>query len=77
MSQLTDLTCELIKISDEWTAHDLVPDRQKANVIRIGVALNSAGGMPAMQYAYYAAKNSNPHASVIQAYWDGIGEWRW
>jgi hypothetical protein len=27
--------------------------------------------------ADYEAKDRNRSASVIQGYWDGIGEWRW
>jgi hypothetical protein len=77
MTQLRQLTNRLIAISSDWNQYDLVPDRQKAEVRAIGSALNSSGGMAAMQAAYYEAKDRNRSASVIQGYWDGIGEWRW
>ncbi len=77
MTQPRQLTDRLIAASRDWTPHDLVPERQKAEVKAIGHALHSAGGIGAMVAAYYEAKERNRSASVIQAYWDGIGEWRW
>lgn len=77
MSQLQDLTNKLIEVSSDWNRHDLVPDQQKAECRVIGMSLNKLGGVDAMQTAYYAAKTHNRCASVIQAYWDGIGDWRW
>ena len=79
MSQATiqELTSRLIDVSRNWNAHDLVPDEQKTRCRKIGEEINAAGGMAAMQTAYYEAKARNRCASVIQAYWDGIGDWRW
>lgn len=68
---------ELVALSAEWNEHDLVPEAQKAQCRAIGQQLNTLGGMELMQGAYYHAKGRNRCASMIQAYWDGIGEWRW
>lgn len=67
----------LIKLTRDWNRHDLVPDNQKKACREIGIALNDAGGLDAMRSAYHEAKDHNPDVHVIQAYWDGIGEWRW
>jgi hypothetical protein len=71
------LTKQLIKLSESWNRYDLVPDDQKVEAARIGRELNTIGGMDAMQRAYYAAKQQNKDAGIVQAYWDGIGDWRW
>lgn len=77
MSGIKFLTNRLKSVSQDWNEHDLVPEIHKTECREIGEALNKMGGMQAMQTAYYAAKVQNRSASVIQAYWDGIGEWRW
>lgn len=79
MSQPTihELTSRLIEVSSGWNPHDLVPREQQTKCREIGEKLNEVGGMIAMQEAYYEAKARNRCASVIQAYWDNIGDWRW
>jgi len=71
------LTQQLIELTSGWEPDDLVPKSQQEKCRVIGLALNAAGGMTAMQEAYYAAKSRNRCAGAVQAYWDGIGDWRW
>ena len=71
------LVNRLIDVTANWNEHHLVPEEQKVRCRAIGEALNKAGGLGAMQDAYYAAKARNRCASLVQAYWDGVGEWRW
>lgn len=77
MSGTQLLANRLKSLTRDWNEHDLVPDIQKAECREIGEALNKLGGMRAMLDGFYAAKERNRCASVIQAYWDGVGEWRW
>ena len=58
MTQLRQLTNRLIAISRDWNQYDLVPEKQKAEVRAIGSALNSSGGIGAMQAAYYEGSGS-------------------
>lgn len=77
MTTQRDLGLELLNLTRHWTTYEDVPVSQKRKCKEIGTALNVAGGMPLMREAYYAAKAENPAASAVQAYWDGIGDWRW
>lgn len=77
MSGAQLLTNSLKNLCKDWNEHDLVPEEQKAKCREIGEALHKLGGMMLMQEAYYAARGRNRSASVIQAYWDGVGDWRW
>ena len=72
-----DPVAQLLDLTKRWNEYEDIPRSQQLECRHIGEALNSAGGMKAMQDAYYAAKGQNRAASTIQAYWDGIGEWRW
>ena len=71
------LTEQLVTLVGDWNYHDLISDEQKKECRDIGRKLNAIGGMVAMRDAYYAAKATNRRASTLDAYWDGIGEWRW
>lgn len=71
--EMTQL-CELTK---RWNQHEDIPRSQQLECADIGKRINAAGGMAAMQEAYYAAKRINPAASVVAAYWHGIGDWQW
>lgn len=71
---LTEQLCDLTK---RWNETDLVPGSQQKECTEIGRKLDKLGGMTAMQDAYYAAKGQNRCASIVQAYFDGIGDWRW
>lgn len=77
MSALDDLTNRLCELTKQWTEYEDVPRSQQAECRDIGRKIHALGGENAMREAYYAAKGQNRTASVVQAYWDGIGEWRW
>ena len=68
--QLRDLT-------KRWNDHEDIPRSQQLECAAIGRKLNQAGGINLMRDAYYHAKGHNNSVHVIQAYWDGIGDWRW
>lgn len=71
---LIEQLCDLTK---RWNAHELIPESQKLECKRIGRELNAIGGIDLMREAYYAARAANPPVQIIQAYWDGIGDWSW
>ena len=75
--EIAALTAQLVTLVKDWNYHDLISDEQKKECREIGRKLNAIGGMVAMRDAYYAAKATNRCASTLDAYWDGIGEWRW
>lgn len=75
--ELSELTAHLCTLVAPWTQDGLHSDETKADCRRVGERLNKIGGMEAMINAYYEAKASNRCASVVQAYWDGIGDWQW
>lgn len=70
----TQQLCELTK---RWNQHEDIPRSQQLECAEIGKRINARGGMAAMQEAYYAAKRRNTAASVIAAYWHGVGDWQW
>lgn len=70
------LEAELLIATADWNDFDLVPQAQAEEVMRIGAALNEAGGLGAMLHAYYKAKHMNSAARVLNLYWDGIGIWQ-
>lgn len=75
--ELQNLTARLCRMVEPWTTDGLHSTTTKAICRRIGMQINEIGGKPAMITAYYDAKAVNRCASVIQAYWDGIGDWQW
>ena len=68
--QLRDLT-------KRWNRYEDIPKSQQAECREIGRKLLALGGEGMMREAYYDAKAANPEVHMIQAYWDGIGYWRW
>ena len=68
---------ELRRVTAMWNTYEDIPKSQQALCRQIGVRLHALGGEPLMREAYYHAKAANPAVTVIQAYWDGIGDWRW
>lgn len=74
---LGDLTDELVNLTQFWTEHEDVPRSQQLKAAEIGRKLNELGGYRFMVDAFYHAKARNRYASTVQAYWDGIGDWRW
>lgn len=69
-----DQLCELTK---RWNEYEDIPKSQQNECRAIGLAIYELGQEPLMREAYYTAKSLNRAASVVAAYWDGIGEWRW
>lgn len=76
-SAFASIVTELKTLTANWNQTDLVPKDQQEKCKDIGRRLNEIGGVSLMRDAYYAAHGANRCASVIQAYWDGIGDWRW
>lgn len=68
---------QLRALTRNWNTYEDIPESQQRQCTRIGKSLHALGGEELMREAYYHAKGYNPAVSVIQAYWDGIGEWRW
>ncbi len=77
MASLGDLTDKLVNLTQFWNDHEDIPKSQQNACRAIGKQLHEAGGHRYMTDAYYHAKARNRHVTVIQAYWDGIGDWRW
>ena len=72
------LFSQLRRLTESWTIHDAAYSDPVVNRCRIiGQELNDLGGAVLMREAYYDAKAANPAVTVVQAYWDGIGDWRW
>lgn len=71
---LIDQLCDLTK---RWNDHEDIPRSQQLECRTIGEKLNDLGGCHAMREAYREAKARNTSVHVIQAYWDGIGDWQW
>lgn len=77
MANLGELTDELCALTRYWNAYEDIPKSQQNECKAIGRKLHEAGGFRYMTDAYHHAKSQNRCASTIQAYWDGIGDWRW
>lgn len=71
------LFTQLRELTSRWNDYEDIPRSQQRECQRIGEALNLLGGTKLMREAYYYAKGHNNSVHVIQAYWDGIGDWRW
>ncbi len=71
------LTADLCRLTAGFNEFDIPGKFIRERIRVIGGRLNDSGGIQAMRGAYYQAKRENPYASIIQAYWDGIGDWRW
>lgn len=68
---------QLRELTRRWNEHEDIPRSQRLECRNIGEALHALGGEALMREAYYDAKSHNRAVTVIQAYWDGIGDWRW
>lgn len=77
MANQTQLFEQLRALTRNWNTYDDIPESQQKECIQIGKRLHALGGEGLMRDAYYDAKAANVAVTVIQAYWDGIGEWRW
>ena len=72
-----ELVKKLIELTKQWNPFDDVPEVQQKECREIGEAFNELGGIDVMREAYYRVKAINQCCSVMAAYWDGIGEWKW
>ena len=72
-----ELIEQLLSLTEYWTEYEDVPTSQKSRCRVIGEELYKLGGVSAMRDAYYEAKGRNRAASVVQAFWHGVGEWQW
>ena len=68
---------QLVALTRNWNDYEDIPVSQQRECTAIGKKLHAEGGEKLMRAAYYHAKAANPEVHVIQAYWDGIGDWRW
>ncbi len=73
----SEAIAQLCELTKRWNTFEDIPKSQQHECRSIGERLHGLGGMNAMRQAYYAAKADNPAASVVAAYWDGVGEWQW
>lgn len=69
------LLVHLIEITKNWGAIGIPSKEEKKQCRDIGEKLNSLGGIKLMREAYYETKSKNRYASVVEAYWHGIGDW--
>ena len=71
------LFTQLQELTKRWNDYEDVPRSQQAECRKIGEKIHALGGEALMRDAYYDAKAHNRFCTVVQAYWDGIGDWRW
>ena len=71
------LFAQLRELTRRWNTYEDIPRSQQLECRKIGTQLHAIGGEALMLDAYYDAKGQNLAASTIQAYWDGVGDWRW
>lgn len=75
---VTDETARLLELARAWNDHDPIPDGHKAEVKAIGEQLHGKGGWPLMSKVYEnVRKRSTVDSCLIEAWWDGVGDWRW
>ena len=71
---LVEQLCDLTK---RWTPHEDVRKSEQSECIVIGRAIYATGGHQAMVDACREAHARNSAASVVAAFWHGIGDWQW
>lgn len=77
MPTRNELFERLCALTRNWNTYEDVPRSQQLECASIGREINALGGFSLMQEAYRHAKRKNNAVSVIQAYWNGIGDWQW
>jgi len=68
---------QLHELTKRWTTYEDIPRSQQLECTDIGKRIHALGKEALMRDAYYHATERNRAASVIAAYWDDIGDWRW
>lgn len=76
-TEKTQLFTQLLDLTKRWNESEDIPRSQQLECADIGRKLNAMGGISLMREAYYYAKRPNRAASVIAAYWHGVGDWQW
>ena len=71
---LVEQLCDLTK---RWNIYEDIPRSQQSECRQIGRQLYALGSEDAMRRAYYEATARNRAATVLAAYFDGIGDWVW
>jgi hypothetical protein len=71
------LFAQLRDLTKRWNIYEDIPESQQKECRSIGRKLHALGREPLMREAYYDATGDNRAASVLAAYWDGIGDWQW
>ena len=77
MATQEELFAQLCELTKFWNDHEDVPKSQQIKCREIGKQLHALGGTALMRDAYYDARCHNRACIVVQAYSDGIGDWRW
>jgi hypothetical protein len=72
-----DVTDRLLEITKTWTHYEDIRRTEQEECKRLGKQLNEIGGYPLMLRICREVHAANPAASVLAAYWDGIGDWQW
>lgn len=72
-----ELFVQLDELTRHWNEYEDVPRSQQLKCREIGRQLYAIGREDLMREAYYHAKANNRAASVVAAYFDGIGDWQW
>lgn len=68
---------QLCELTSRWNTYEDIPSSQQAECHAIGRKLHALGGEGLMRDIYYEAHGRNRAASVVSAYWHGIGDWQW
>ena len=72
---LDEVYDELYRLISFWTLHEDIRETERRTAVRIGKAFYDIGGERLMRDAYYNARARNRAASVLNLYWNGIGDW--
>ena len=70
-----DLFSSLGRLVEDWTPHEDIRKSERYLATEIGRRLYKLGGEGLMRDAYYHARDINRCASILNLYWDGIGDW--
>jgi hypothetical protein len=74
---VTDESDRLLAMAKLWNATDPAPPGHKQEVRSIGQHLHAKGGWDLMSAVYDHVRERRAYPHLIEAWWDGIGDWRW